>query len=50
MVDVEREDPNSSNPVEIERKAMLVLLGAIAAKKGPREGGEALVCMKRLPV
>jgi hypothetical protein len=40
MVDVEREDADSSDPVEIERKAMLILLGAIAAKEGPREGGE----------
>jgi hypothetical protein len=40
MVDVEREDPDNPNPVEIERKAMLILFGAIAAKKGPREGGE----------
>jgi hypothetical protein len=40
MVDVEREDPDNPDPVEIEREAMLILLGAIAAKEGPREGGE----------
>jgi hypothetical protein len=40
MVDVEREDPDSPDPVEIEREAMLILLGAIVAKEGPREGGE----------
>jgi hypothetical protein len=40
MVDVEREDPDSPDPVEIEREAMLILLEAIAAKEGPREGGE----------
>jgi hypothetical protein len=34
MVDVEREDPNNPNPAEIEREAMLILLGAIAAKEG----------------
>jgi hypothetical protein len=40
MVDVEREDPDNPDPIEIEREAMLILLGAIAAKEGPREGGE----------
>jgi hypothetical protein len=40
MVDVEQEDPDNPDPVEIEREAMLILLRAIAAKEGPREGGE----------
>jgi hypothetical protein len=40
MVDVEREDPDSPDPVKIEREVMLILLGAIAAKEGPREGEE----------
>jgi hypothetical protein len=40
MVDVEREDSDNPDPVEIEREAMLILLGATAAKEGPREGGE----------
>src|SRR6476469_6316321 len=39
MVDVEREDPDSPDPVEIKHEAMLILLGAIAAKEGPEEGG-----------
>jgi hypothetical protein len=40
MVDVERKDPHSPDPVEIEREAMLILLGAIASKEGPTEGEE----------
>jgi hypothetical protein len=50
MVDVERKNPDSPDPVEIEREAMLILLGAIASKEGPTEGGKTPVGLERLPV